>query len=171
MIARLIFMIFCSLTIMGTAQNEMTSDTVVFYHQDQKNYYFEIEGKHQKLFFDSVMYDNYRPIAVFVKNNTPQLICIYPRFHANTFWRHNAQQFIEPGQYFKAELIIGETQKFQRIGHLTGFLKIEYWDASNSERKVFELNLKGKVGLGTLPPFEKDILLDDGREFSEPKKD
>ncbi len=158
MIYKFILLLFTSIALSGTAQNKTTTDTVIYYSPDQKNYYFEIEGKNQKFYFDSVIYDNYRPITVFIKNNTPNLISIYPRYHANTFWKHNAQQIIEPNAYFKAELIISETKKFERIGHFIGFLKIEYWDTPNSNHKKFELNLKGKLGLGSLPPFKENAL-------------
>lgn len=110
------------------------------------------------LFFDSAIYDNSRPITVFIKNNTPNLVQIYPRYHSNTFWKLDNKQYLEPNAYFKAQLIISETKKFEKIGPFIGFLKIEYWDGPNSQRKKFELNLKGNIGLGSLPPFKNKVL-------------
>ncbi len=135
-----------------------SNDSVIYYKQDQPAYYFDLAGKNQRLVFDSAIYDNSRPITVFIKNNTPNLVQIYPRFHSNTFWKLDNKQYLEPNAYFKAQLIISDTKKFERIGPFIGFLKIEYWDAPNSKRKKFELNLKGTVGLGSLPPFKNKTL-------------
>jgi hypothetical protein len=173
MIARLIFLFFISNVPVVMAQNRITTatDTVIYYNQNQEYYYFDLEGKKQEFFFDSVIYDNYRPITVFIKNNTPNVISIYPRYHANTFWKHSPQLLIEPNAYFKAKLIISETEKFKRIGLFTGFLKIEYWDTTKLNHKKFELILSGKVGLGNLPPFKADtfvkIIVDGRRTYSD----
>jgi hypothetical protein len=158
---KLILLFFSSLALTGLAQNNITengNDSVIFFKPDQVAYYFDLAGNNQKLFFDSAIYDNSRPITVFIKNNTPNLVQIYPRYHSNTFWKHDNKQYLEPNAYFRAQLIISDTKKFERIGPFIGFLKIEYWDAPNSERKKFELNLKGTVGLGSLPPFKNKTL-------------
>jgi hypothetical protein len=163
MIHKLILLFFSSLALNGLTQNNIIAkgnDTVVYFKQNQAVYYFDLAGKNQMLFFDSAFYDNNRPITVFIKNNTPNLVQIYPRFHSNTFWKHDNKQYIEPNAYFKAKLIISETKKFEKIGPFIGFLKIEYWDGPNAKRKQFELKLKGTVGLGSLPPF-KDKVLDE----------
>ncbi len=163
MIPKLILLFFSFLALTGLAQNDIAAkgnDSIVFFKPGQAAYYFDLAGKNQLLFFDSAIYDNRRPITVFIKNNTPNLVQIYPRFHSNTFWKHDNKQYLEPNAYFKAQLIISETKKFERIGPFIGFLKIEYWDAPNSKRKKFEFNLKGNVGLGSLPPF-KDKVLDE----------
>lgn len=161
MVPKLIFLFFSSLVLTGLAQDNIAvkgNPSVVYFKQDQAAYYFVLAGKNQMLFFDSVIYDNSRPITVFIKNNTPNLVQIYPRYHSNTFWKHDNKQYLEPNAYFRAQLIISDTKKFERIGPFIGFLKIEYWDAPNSERKKFELNLKGTVGLGSLPPFKNKTL-------------
>jgi hypothetical protein len=161
MIHKLILLFFSFFSLTGLAQNNIAvngNDTVICYKQDQPAYYFDLAGKNQRLVFDSAIYDNSRPITVFIKNNTPNLVQIYPRYHSNTFWKLDNRQYLEPNAYFKAQLIISDTRKFERIGPFIGFLKIEYWDAPNSKRKKFELNLKGTVGLGSLPPFKNKTL-------------
>lgn len=156
---RALTLFFALFPLLGNGQGNITPtmDTVIYYNQDKEIYYFDLEGKNQKFIFDSVLYDNNRPITVFIKNNTPNKINIYPRYHANTFWKHSSELLIEPNNYFKAQLKVGEYDKFKIIGPFIGYLKIEYWDSLHPERKKFQLALTGKVGLGNLPPFQTDI--------------
>lgn len=152
------------------AQSKRTSqiDTVTYYNQDQENYYFDLVGKNQKFIFDTVIYDNYRPITVFIKNNTPNKLNIYQRYHANTFWKHDAQQYIEPNEYLKVQLLVN--QKFKAMAPFIGYLKIEYWDSLHPEHKNFELILKGSVGLASLPPFETGITYYSNSQIKSEKK-
>ncbi len=148
------FLLFNSINSSGQSSISKKWDTI-YYIQDKQYYVLNLVGNTQAIYFDSLKYDNNRPITILIKNNTDDTITIsYKSLISSwvTFKQHSGTHLM-PGEYYSISPIFNA----KRLAHTTilnAHFAFSYSVRNQSTETIFRL--KGHVLLDSLPAFNSN---------------
>lgn len=153
---RFIILLFAFIPLIGSGQSNINqaNDTIIHYDQDTQNYVLKLTEKNQTIYFDSLIYDNSRPINILIKNNTADTITITYKslISSKVVFKENSSRYIKPNEYYSLSPIFNN-QRYTESSLLSIHSHFTFSYSVNNQPIQFIFRLKGYIVLDSLPEF------------------
>lgn len=142
--------------------NSTFSQNVKRYETDRQYYTFNL-SQSCELYFDSLIYDNHRPITILLKNDTPDTVIInYKSLISSQFTlRQHSSRYVKPGEYYSVSPIFNQ-ERFINRTLLTGKFWFKFSPINDTSDMVYArtIRLYGNIILDRLPDYKEESYID-----------
>ena len=128
----------------------------ILYQENKECYFFNLSNNNQTLYFDSVIYDNNRPISILVENDLEDTVFFkIKRLQSDKQkFTEKSTRYLLPKEHYVITLEFN-SNRFNKQSILNSFFECYYNSSSNITDQHFILRLVGNIKLGDLPDFEE----------------
>ncbi|MCH2231808.1 MAG: hypothetical protein MK105_15850 [Crocinitomicaceae bacterium] len=133
----------------------------ILYQENKECYFFNLSNNNQTLYFDSVIYDNNRPISILVENDLEDTVFFkIKRLQSDKQkFTEKSTRYLLPKEHYVITLEFN-SNRFNKQSILNSFFECYYNSSSNITDQHFILRLVGNIKLGDLPDFEESRFAD-----------
>lgn len=150
----LLNVVFLHIVASGQSNSDSSDNSIVYYNQDKQYYFLDLSETNQTIYFDSLIYDNNRPITILIKNNTSDSVTISYKslISSKVIFEKNSTRYVKPNEFYSLSPIFSQSL-YTQTSLLNAHFAFSY--STNKETKQFIFRLKGNIILDSLAGFEE----------------
>lgn len=136
-------------------------NTRILYQENKECYFFNLSNNNQTLYFDSVIYDNNRPISILIENDLEDTVFLKIKSLQSDKQKftEKSTRYLLPNEHY---VITPEfnSNRFDKQSLLNSFFECYYNSTSTSTDQYFIFRMTGNIELDSLPNFKESLYAD-----------